>query len=966
LTENLIAKWTLIILLIALSGWLFWENRAINEGDSGPIKIGIDLRGGKSIVYTINKSSLEKIPPADRGKALDEAIDTISRRIDSLGVKELTIRKAGDDRILIEAPKMSEAELAKIKEQMLALGNLEFLIGIDEFGASSPLDIPGDRPDEFQRFTFDKAQADAQRKAAYESGKDLLGREYLNSEPYELLDTTKSPPAKLPIVWMVQRYESGDGLTEVRKARDKEAGVNHDKIAGHWLYKDPHFFGGSKEGFNGTHIRDPHRDADKIGQRTVVFGIDKFRQDDFATYTEKYVGKPMALALNDEVWSAPVIKSELRESVEISNPGGFTADAQTFLVNCLTSGSLRLKPRIDHQEEIGPALGALAIKRGAIASAISGVVILLFMFWYYRFAGLVSDFALVLNIFFILTAMVLFEATLSLPAIAGIILSLGMGVDANILVFERTREELSKGKPLLQALQGGYQGAFSAIFDGNVASAITAALMIHFGTGPIRGFGTTLLAGLIIQLFTALFVTKAVFGLWIKKGWMTKMTFINVFKVGHYPWMSKGRPWQLASLGLVLMTIILFAATGDSKYGLDFTGGTSARVKLAAPATTSEVQAVIDGVKGPDGAQKYKERDVILRTNVEGAEGSRSTEFDVKLRSEVAIDDAQVKKFLAEHLDRMFPGQASVVNVVNPRPGEWTVEFAFKEPVPVQPTRRTIDAFEDENKNRPFAGSLIEAIDTIAADPNAIEPDEAKASRFTIEVARQDVAAGSSVNDLRQAFAGKLAPGDSITDVNYLGPNVVASLRESAIVSMIFALGAIILYLWFRFKEVKYGVAGVLALIHDVLVPCGLGILLHKLGILNVPLTLQSIAAFLTIIGYSINDTIVIFDRVRENLGHIKGSYREIMDVSISQTFGRTILTTSAVFTVLFILFVVNLGQDSPLEGMAFLLLMGTICGCYSTIFIACPYAVWVTERREKLQQKKGRPSPPAAVAAAL
>jgi SecD/SecF fusion protein len=967
LTENLIAKWTVIILLIALSGWLFWEQRAQKEGDPGPIKIGIDLSGGTSIIYTINRASLDKLPPEDRAKALDESIDTISRRIDSLGVKELTVRKVGDDKILIEAPKMTEAELASIQDQMLALGNLEFLIGIDEFTASSPLEVAGEKPDEYVRYVFDKAKADAQRKTAYETGKDLLGQSYRDSEPYELIDDSRQPMKRLPIVWMVQRVEEGEAKEEIHKAQNPKPGqtVRHELIKGSWLYRDPHFFGGTKDGFTGLHIRDVRRDADKIGQRTVVFNIDKFKQEEFAEYTGKYLNKPMALALNDELWSAPTIEQELRESVQIRNPRGFTAQEQTFLVNCLTSGSLRLKPRWESQEKIPPALGELAVKRGAIASAISGVLILLFMIWYYRFAGLVADFALVLNLFFILTTMVLFEATLSLPAIAGIILSVGMGVDANILVFERTREELQKGKPLLQALQGGYQGAFSAIFDGNVTSAITAALMIHFGTGPIRGFGTTLLAGLIIQMFTALFVTKAVFGLWIKKGWMTKMSFIDVFKVGHYPWISKARAWQLASLGLMLMTVVLWLSTGDSKYGLDFTGGTSARIKLAQPATTAEVQDIIDNIRGVDGNQKYKERDVILRTGVAGAEGNRSPEFDVKLRSEASIGDAEVKDFMQDHLSHMFPNAASVVGLQSTRPGEWKVEFAFKSPVPAKTTIRTIDEYQDENRSKPFKASLIEAIDPSTPDPE--DPTaEVKASRFTIEVARQDVAAGSSVNDLRAAFAGKLASADPFANVSYMGPNVVASLKESAVVSMIFALGAIILYVWFRFKEVKYGVAGVIALIHDVIVPCGLGILLHKLGILNVPITLQSIAAFLTIIGYSINDTIVIFDRVRENLGHIKGTYREIMDISISQTFGRTILTTSAVFTVLLVLFVCNVGQDSPLEGMAFLLLMGTICGCYSTIFIACPFAVWVTERREKQLKNRGKPPAPPAVAAAL
>jgi SecD/SecF fusion protein len=454
-------------------------------------------------------------------------------------------------------------------------------------------------------------------------------------------------------------------------------------------------------------------------------------------------------------------------------------------------------------------------------------------------------------------------------------------------------------------------------------------------------------------------VTKACFGLLIKNGWMKKITFIDVFKVGNYPWMAKARAWQMLSIGLVLMAVVLFAATGESKYGLDFTGGTSARLRLASATTSADVQDTIDRIQDLNGQKKYPKqaRDVILRTGAKDAEGNQSTEFDVMLRSGEDIGEPQVRGFLVGHLNHLFPDKVGgVPSIQSLKPGEWKAEFLFKEPVPITETRQKIDGFEDENKNRPFAGALIEAVDpTTNPDPASIEPFEPKATRFTIEVARQDVAAGSAVADLRKAFAGRLAADTPFDDVSYLGPNVVASLKESAIVSMLFAIAGIILYLWFRFKEVKYGVAGVIALIHDVIVPCGIGILLHWTGILNVPITLQSIAAFLTIIGYSINDTIVIFDRVRENVGHIKGSYREITNISISQTFGRTILTTSAVFTVLLVLFVCNIGQDSPLEGMAFLLLAGTLCGCYSTIFIACPFAVWVTERRERMLAERNR-----------
>ncbi len=958
MTENLGIKWILIIALLGLTGWLFVSNQA----QTGRfVKLGIDLQGGRSMTYEISRASLERIAAADRTKALQDTIATISKRIDTLGVRELTIRQVGDNQILIEAPKMSDAELGAIKEQMLALGNLEFLVGIDDFSAGYEFDVPGDRADTFEKFRWDRTVADAQRKEAYTQAKTLRGETYRDGEPYTLIDTLSPKNRTLPIVWMPVRPADNDPARDELKKSLEGRQADHDKIRGHWLYRDPRYFGGTKEGFTGKQINDPRRTPDRYGRRAVSFDVDKHVQDDFAEYTGSYVNKPMALCLNDEVWSMPTINEALRDSVQISNPAGFSVEDQNWLVSCLQSGSLRLKPRLAHEEEIGPALGEAAIKSGVLATLLSFGLTVLFMIWYYRTYGIVADIALILNLVLILGTVVMFDMTLSLPGIAGIILTIGMAVDANILVFERTREEAQKGKSVIAALQSGYDRAFITIFDSNLTTAISAALLIQFGSGPIKGFGVTLLAGLVISMFTALTVTKAVFGLGLKAGWFQKMNFIEVIKPVVYPFLERARPWQVASAALVILAVVMFAVTGDKKYGLDFTGGTNARLRLASATTTEEVQKAIAGVKAADGTKKFEETDVILRTNAPGATSTTSTEFDLKMRSKEAVSRDDVKQFTESHMKRLFADDfGTVPSITDLRPGEWQVEIEFKTPQDVVTTRQKIDNYADDAKSKPFNGSVILPVDSA--------PDEvtgtASAKHFTVEVGRQDVVAGSAIADLRTAFQGKLDSKVPFENVSFLGPNIVAKLKESAVVSVLFSLIAIILYVWFRFKEVKYGIAGVVALIHDVMVPLGLGILFHVTGIMNVPLNLQSIAAFLTIIGFSINDTIVIFDRVRENLGHTKGTFREIMNISMGQTLSRTILTSLTVFTVVGVLLFVNMGHDSPLEGFAFIMFAGVICGTYSTMFIACPVAAWLDDRearkraaREALANPNSRPA---------
>lgn len=952
MTHNLAFRWTVIAVVIALTGWVFIANK---------LQLGIDLQGGRSMTYGVAKSALQQIPAAEREKAMSDTVATISNRVDKLGVKELTIRRIGDDKIVIEQPKMEDSEARAIQEQMLALGSLEFLIALREPSGQTPeakvLNVPTGQGDATEPYTFSGSAADAQRKAAYETGKTLRGDSYRDGEPYTLLQERGGQWVDLPIKWLPQHLDDKPAtaaflkeLNDSRRGTRPQAEIDHTKIGGYWLYADPEYFNkaAGKPGFTGQDITDPRRSFDRNGGRSVAYNMGRGRQSDFESYTSKYVNQPMAIALNEEVWSAPTINSALRDSVEISRPGGFDEDEQSMLVNCLTSGSLRLKPRLESEETIGPSLGEIATTRGIWATIVAFAATIAFMVWFYRSCGLVANIALILNLVLILATLALFQATLTLPGIAGIILTIGMAVDANILVFERSREESARGQGIVAAMEAGYDRAFITIFDANITTAMTAAILIKFGSGPIRGFGVTLLAGIAISMFTALYVTKTIFGWLLNSGMLTKLNFINALPVREYDWLGKAKPWQTLSIVLVLLGFGMFLGTGDEKYGLDFTGGTVAGVRLATPVDQKEVTAKLGALKDPSGAPRYLEIEVLPRNAIAGQPRSVSDEFELKLRSSTKVDAQDVKTFAVENLGAAI---GAVPTIGTPTPmtgkegrvveGEWLVEFSLPAKAPVGELLAKVENYADANGNRPFAGAGLSPV-----NPETVD-DVTSADKYTIEVARQDVARGNAANDIRAAFGDKLAK-DPFKKINYLGPSVVANLKEAAIVSIILSLAAIVLYMWFRFKELYYGIAATIALAHDVMVPLGLSILLNKLGIINAPLNLQSIAAFLTIIGFSINDTIVIFDRVRENIGTMSSDYRKIVNVSLSQTLSRTIFTSATVFFVVTVLFGANVGVESPLEGLAFCLLVGTVAGTYSTIFVACPMAVWLKEREDR------------------
>ncbi|MDO8525753.1 MAG: protein translocase subunit SecD [Candidatus Omnitrophota bacterium] len=533
----------------------------------------------------------------------------------------------------------------------------------------------------------------------------------------------------------------------------------------------------------------------------------------FANVTATNVGKRLAIVLDGKVVSAPVIREAI-PSGQAQISGNFSVEQANDLSVILRAGALPAPVIVEEERTVGPLLGADSIKSGLQAALIGTLLVIGFMMLYYRLAGLVAIFAVILNMLLILACLSLFKGTLTLPGIAGLILTLGMSVDANVLIYERIREEIKLGKTLRAAIAAGYHRALSAIVDSNLTTIIAAMLIFKFGTGPIKGFAVTLTIGLIANLFTAVTCTRVIFDIMCDQFDLAKLRFMHLFRETKIDFIGKRRICYILSALFIIGGIVLFAMRGSNNYGVDFSGGT---------------------------LQQYMFRDPVKMDDIR-----------------------QVLKDIGQ-------GGASIQQYGNPK----EIIIRTQEDI----TTKLSGAFRKELKDNPF----------------------------------------------------------QILKVETVGPAVGKSLRQNALISLALGVAGIAIYIMFRF-DIKYGIAGVIALIHDVVVAIGVMALTHR------QFDLTIVAALLTIAGYSINDTVVIYDRIRENLRLVKkGSFEEIVNLSVNQMLGRTVLTTGV--TMLAVVALLGFG-GAVLNNFSFCIFVGFLTGVYSTVYIASPLVIsWHRKR---------------------
>ncbi|MBP3727133.1 MAG: protein translocase subunit SecDF [Bacteroidaceae bacterium] len=573
----------------------------------------------------------------------------------------------------------------------------------------------------------------------------------------------------------------------------------------------------------------------------------------WAQLTRVNVGKAIAIVLDGVVYSAPRVNGEISGgSSEIS--GNFTVEDTKDLANTLKSGRMKAPVRIVQEEVVGPSLGAQSIKQGIISFIVAFILLMLYMVTMYGFIpGMVANCALLLNLFFTLGIMASFQSALTMPGIAGIVLTLGMAVDANVLIYERTKEELKAGKNVKQALQSGYSNAFSAIFDSNLTSIITGVILAVIGTGPVRGFAITLIIGICCSFFTAVFLTRLVYESRMKKDKWLNLTFTtpvsrNFMQNKHFNIIGAHRKTFLLWGIFAIIFIGFFAVRGLSR-SIDFTGGRNYVLKFEKPVQPEEVNKALSTE-----FQGYSANALALGTD--GQTIRVSTNYKIESNSPTVDDEAEEKLFKAL-------SQAGLV------------------------TQKDIKTFKD--------------------------PDDRK--------------------------------GGSIISSTKVGPSIARDVTNKAIISVIVALIAIFLYILLRFRNVAFSVGSILALALDTLIVVGFYSALWGIVPFSLEIDQVFIGAILTVIGYSINDKVVVFDRIRENLRlFAKRDKFTLFNDSINQTLARTINTSLSTLIVLLCIFI--FGGDS-IRSFSFAMILGVVFGTLSSIFIAAPIAYLFFARKE-------------------
>ncbi|MEM6674951.1 MAG: protein translocase subunit SecD, partial [Planctomycetota bacterium] len=691
---------------------------------------------------------------------------------------------------------------------------------------------------------------------------------------------------------------------------------------------------------------------DQTGFPAVGFAIATLRQRDFGAFTEEHLGEQMAIVIDDEIVTDPVLQGKLDTGGSITGGAfGFTQEEVDELVQVINSGSLDIEPQFKDRETVGASLGAEYVRLG-LYSVIAGLLaVLVFISVYYKRLGVFASLSLIFNLVLLMGAMSILQATLTLPGIAGIILTVGMAVDANILIYERIREEVLRGRRAAQAAVDGFKNATSTIVDANVTTLITAIILYQFGSGPVQGFATTLSVGILTSMFSALVFTRVLVHFAVEKG-VDEWKMMRLVQDTNIKFMSLARKTAVVSLVLIVVGVGFFAALPRiDKYGIDFLGGTSMTLTTAEPQSQETIEGRIKSLG-----------EVFVDANVQpllsSADGDGYRKFQVEFKGEGTETDREVTSRYRSRVE----SELSDVLAPNRFRFESTGEGGLRGTVYFEGLHSVADV------QSVLEGTTLDDLTVAAAAGGTPE-----ASR-DFEITSSSTASESSVAQLLvDAFSGEKDAGgrdyilaQPIPKSDAVGPEVVQELRDDAILAILLSLFAVVMYIRFRFAEYSFGFAAVIALVHDVLVTLGFLAIAIWSGLINAQLSLVMIAAFLTIIGYSLNDTIVVFDRIRENRPRMKGSLEEIIDKSINQTLARTLLTSITTLIAVVLLFVFNLGTRNDLEGFAYAVIIGVLVGTYSSMFVASPSLLVLENRRmaREAEQEAEEANAPAAGAA--
>jgi SecD/SecF fusion protein len=982
--KNFGQKFALIGLLTALGLAAIWPPKE-------RLKLGIDLSGGTILVYQTKEVKKEDF-------RMEDLIGALKKRVNPEGVLDIPIRQVGDDRVEIILPEATTEQVERVKRQMTAVGAMEFRILADrrdledqqpiERAMTARIDNPpsrygwarlgetvvrtrpegdkgpwevrleGDRlidpSQEWPRDRYVGARVTLTPAGAAE-GEGALTFPILSNDGTSLrLDPTRA----ITYVGNRERYRRvGSVQSEFPELGGYTVRLNPSRIL-----SDPNLAirtedrGGGITEYYVLYKRDPARRTvtgeflskvypteDEQVQPAVGFAFNAEGARRFGALTAAHLPREdgnfmyhLAIVLDDLVMSAPVIRQEIRDSGIIE---GMQPQQVEDLINILRAGSLpaSIDPIPLQQEQIGPTLGKDTIEKGVRAIGISMLVVPIFMIIYYRFAGVVAVVALVLNMILLVGSMALVNASFTLPGLAGLALTIGMAVDANVLIFERMREEAERGANLGTQIRNGFSRAWSTILDSNVTTILSGLVLWFIGTEEVKGFATTLIMGLVWNLFTAVYVSHVIFDYWYAKGWLKRLTMMKIMGRTEINFTGPRRLFQVLSLVVIAIGLAWFAAQKGNNFNIDFTGGTLVTVRLdpeskgIAGLSESQRAAFVR-----DEATAAGLPDVSVESlNVQGE--AKGTRFNIRTTE---ADAAKVQKAVRTE----FGDALALLDVRVGKP----------EPIPAEPKQGAAATGATDK----FAGGLRYRLTfnrEVATDPvqvnleNILRGMNVASPEGKFELARPAATSAGTGPQKELVFRTSLDEAtatkalDRLAEVLPDDPNllferlenfgaaVAADTQTLAGLAMVASWGVIIGYLWFRFKSVTYGLAAVLALVHDVFLTLG------AVAISPYKIDLPMVAAFLTLIGFSVNDTIVIFDRIRELKGKTPYLTEDLVNSAVNQTLSRTILTSLTAWLVVVILYLFG---GEGLQGFSFALVVGFLSGTYSTIYIAAPILI--------------------------
>ena len=813
--------------------------------------------------------------------AISNSFNVLRNRIDRFGVTQPNIQKLGNSgRILVELPGVKEPE--RVRKLLQGTASLEFW----ETYSFGEIEMYLNEANAALAEVL-AAEEEAAEEVAATEGEDLLAAELKQAEAEKVnaaavkqnpLFAVLQPTGMRDNACIGYIHYSDTALVNKYFAMEQVKGVFPPEFRAMWTVKPSQFFpdgnvfelvaikvatSDGKAKIDGDEVTDARvQYGNTGGNPEVSMSMNAEGANVWARLTKENIGKQVAIVLDGMVYSYPTVQSEIAGgSSQIT--GNFTLEEAEDLANVLKSGKLPAPATIIQEQVVGPSLGAESINAGLISFVIAFVLVLLYMILFYQGAGLVADIALLVNVLFLFGTLVSFGAVLTLPGIAGLVLTLGMAVDANVIIYERIKEELRAGKGLSKAIVDGYKNAYSAIIDGQITTLLTGIVLFAFGSGPVQGFATTLIIGIITSVLTSIFITRIIFDDRVSKGknvtFDNKLTrnFLQNTKVDF---IGKKKIAYIVS-GILIVASLASIFTKGFSYGVDFTGGRTYVVRFDQPVQAEAIRSVVEDA------------------------------FEV-----AAANDSTVSNAAAEV--KQFGGD-----------------------------------------------SQMKITTTYKVNQESTEVDK------EVEEILYNAVKGSFANEISfEEFTSTLENPNGIISSDKVGPTIANDITRDAIIAVILALIVIFGYIAVRFRGWTWGLGGVVGLAHTALIVIGFFSIFTGILPFSLDIDQTFIAAILTIIGYAINDTVVIFDRIREYKElHPKADFKTNVNAALNSTLSRTMNTS---LTTLITMLAIAIFGGEVIRGLAVALILGIIIGTYASIFIATPIMYDVTNKTAKKEQK--------------